>query len=111
MPNSSPLPDRELSSHEEEDSPRAVAGEPLIQRTKLTPAEIARRWGIKSHKVLAWIRSGELRAINAAETMTGRPRYLVDVKDLAAFERAREVVCRNPRTHNRSQNVGITEFF
>lgn len=82
-----------------------------IDRTKLTPPEIARRWGIKSHKVLAWIRSGELRAINAAECLGGRARYLVDVEDLAAFERSREVVGRVLRTPTRSHNTGITEYF
>lgn len=81
------------------------------QRTKLTPPEIARRWGIKSSKVLAWIRSGQLRAINAAESLGGRPRYLVDVKDLAAFERTREVTKPKPRRSNNSPNVGITEYF
>ena len=82
-----------------------------FQRTKLTPPEIARRWGIKSQKVLAWIHSGELRAINAAECLAGRPRYLVDVEDLAAFERAREVVSRKAKSLKRSSNAGITEYF
>ena len=86
-------------------------GQRDVERTKLTPPEIARRWGIKSHKVLAWIRSGDLRAINAAATLDGRPRYLIDLEDLAAFERAREVVAKKPRRSRKSQDVGITEFF
>ena len=85
---------------------------PDTHRTKLTPPEIARRWGIKAHKVLAWIHSGELRAINAAERLGGRPRYLVDVADLAAFERGREVVAL-PRQNStrKSKNIGVTEYF
>ena len=86
-------------------------GQQDIERTKLTPPEVARRWGIKSHKVLAWIRSGALRAINAAESLDRRPRYLIDVEDLAAFERAREIVVQKPRRSRMSQNDGITEFF
>lgn len=34
-------------------------------RTKLSPPELAKRWGIDPAKVIAWIHSGELRAINA----------------------------------------------
>lgn len=62
-------------------------------RTKLRPPEIAQRFGVDVKKVLAWIHSGELRAINAAEKADGdKPRFLVDVADLEEFERRRAVV-------------------
>lgn len=81
-------------------------------RTKLTPPEIARRWGIKSQKVLAWIRSGELRAINAAERPEGRARYLVDVEDLAAFERRRRVIPPAKRiAKQKRKTTNIKEYF
>ena len=56
---------------------------------KCTPPEIAKRFGIAHDKVLAWIRSGELRAINGATAPDGRPRYLIDEADLLAFEARR----------------------
>lgn len=59
---------------------------------KLTPPQIARMWGISPEKVLAWIRSGELRAFNISRHPHGRPRYLVDIDDLAEFEANRAVV-------------------
>lgn len=59
---------------------------------KLTPPQIARRFGVSPEKVLAWIKAGELRAINASTRADGRPRYLVDETDLDAFEQQREVV-------------------
>ncbi|MDP6558283.1 MAG: helix-turn-helix domain-containing protein [Pirellulaceae bacterium] len=65
-------------------------------KRKLTPPEIARLWGITSDKVLAWIRSGELRAIDASTKCGDRPRYLIDVDDLAAFERSRSNVATPP---------------
>lgn len=68
----------------------------MIQKNKLTPPEIARMWGIAVDKVWAWIRSGELRAINAAEQRHGRPRYLVDRDDLAKFEECRRVLPPTP---------------
>jgi len=61
-----------------------------IQKTKLTPPEIAKCWGVSVEKILAFIRSGELRAINAAfPGRNQRPRFLIDVADLADFERRR----------------------
>jgi len=84
-----------------------------ITRTKLTPPQIARMWGIKCHKVLAWIRSGELKAMNAAEKLGGRPRYLVDKSDLAAFEKGRQVI-PTPLQSNRRKHKNdscVTEYF
>ena len=46
------------------------------QRTKSTPPQLAAEWGIDTHKIIGWIRSGELRAINVATTRTGRPEVL-----------------------------------
>ena len=58
-------------------------------RTKLTPPELARRWGVSADKILAFIRSGQLRTCNVATTPNGRPRWLIDLADLAVFEQAR----------------------
>ncbi len=62
-----------------------------VNRRKLTPPMIARTWGIDVKKVIAWITSGELRAINGATHPGQRPRFLVDVDDLKTFEAARAV--------------------
>src|SRR5437660_5835359 len=43
-------------------------------KVKLTPPEVAKMWGITPEKVIAFIRSGELRAINVATRLGGRPR-------------------------------------
>ena len=48
-----------------------VTGDPL----DLTPAQVAASRGIGVSKVYAWIRSGELEAIDLARTRTGRPRW------------------------------------
>lgn len=62
-----------------------------MKRTKLTPPMIARGWGTGVDKVHALIRSGALRAINLS-LGTRKPRYLVDLADLAAFEQSRVVI-------------------
>jgi hypothetical protein len=42
--------------------------------------------------VLAFIVSGELRAINLATLTHNRPRYVIDIADIEAFEKSRLVV-------------------
>ena len=58
-------------------------------RTKLTTTEVAQLWGVSVGKIMTWIRNGELRAINVAQRLGGRPRYRIDVADLTDFENRR----------------------
>jgi excisionase family DNA binding protein len=55
----------------------------------LTVRDVARRYRVGEDKVRAWIARGELRAINTAAVLCGRPRWVVPTEALAAFERAR----------------------
>lgn len=60
----------------------------------LTPGEVAARYGVGRDKVLGWIRSGQLRAVNLASA-TGadrRDRWRITAADLAAFEAVRQSV-------------------
>ena len=88
---------------------------PTTERTKLTPPQIARRWGIAVDKALCWIRSGELVAMDASTSRTGRPRYLIDVADLERFEAGRRVSAdgRSPRRRRVGRGAAQreTEFF
>jgi hypothetical protein len=80
-------------------------------RRKLTPPDVAAIYGVSPDKVLAWIRSGELRAINAATSQSGRPRYLVDLDDLNSFEE-RRTVQPPPNGRRRTRPKGdVIEFF
>ena len=79
-------------------------------KTKRSPPEVARDWGISPEKVIDWIRSGELRAMNAAARPGGRPRYLIDVRDLEAFQLRRSVQ-PTPRTHRRRAPPDVIEYF
>lgn len=78
----------------------------------LTPPEVARRWRVRHDKVLTWIRSGELRAINVATKPDGRPSYRVDPDDLRAFANRRTVVTspRQPK-RKRRQKQPSKEYF
>ena len=81
-------------------------------RQKLTPPELARQWRIKPEKILAWIRSGELRAINVATEQRGRPRYLIEPDEVEAFEQRRAVVERPVLNRRRGQRSnGVPHYF
>ncbi|MDZ4780097.1 MAG: helix-turn-helix domain-containing protein [Planctomycetia bacterium] len=85
---------------------------PIVERSKLSPPQLAKLWGISTEKVLTWIRSGELKAIDAVSRRGERPRYLIDVRDLEAFERSRStspVVDPSPRRKRTPE--GVMEFF
>jgi excisionase family DNA binding protein len=55
----------------------------------LTVREVARRYRVGEDKVRAWIRRGELRAINTAAVLCGRPRWVIPAEALSEFERQR----------------------
>ena len=82
-------------------------------RCKVTPPALAKSWGISVDKVLTWIRSGELRAIDASTRHGGRPRYLIDPVDVEAFEAKRTVQPQVPHTRRgrRPRDGSVTEFF
>ena len=54
-----------------------------------TPPELAKLKGVHAEKILAWIRSGELRATNYATHRSGRPRWRIKLEDWIAFEEGR----------------------
>ena len=81
---------------------------------KMTPPQYARQLGVDTAKVLKWIRSGELRAFNAATNPKGKPRYLIDVTDAAAFEAQRSATPSPPVRQSRRKNrlpEGFVKYF
>jgi transposase len=55
----------------------------------LTVRDVARRYRVGEDKVRTWIRRGELKAINTAAALCGRPRWVVPADALGEFERRR----------------------
>ncbi len=53
------------------------------------PLQVAKRFGVDHIKVLRWINSGELHAINVATRPTGQVRWRISAEALADFERRR----------------------
>lgn len=69
----------------------------------LTPPEIAARLGIKPDRVIGWIRTGQLRAVNVGDR--SRPRWKIKPADLAAFELARSNLATLPRAQPRRRRA------
>ena len=81
---------------------------------KMTPPKLAELWGVSPDKIIGFIRSGELRAIDISSNRGSvRPRYLIDKKDIESFELARAVVPPAPRTKRRRlrRDPAIKEYF
>ncbi|WP_442484453.1 helix-turn-helix domain-containing protein [Aeoliella sp. SH292] len=71
-------------------------------KSYLTPPEICKQLRVSSHKVLGWIRRGELRAVNVSDTGF-RPRYRVSQQSLDEFLESREVQPPPPRVRRKRQ--------
>ena len=78
----------------------------------LTVREVAERYAVTEHGVLAWIRSGELRAINCGRRPGAKkPRWRVTADALAAFELLRTPSPPPPRTRRRNQIGDAIAFY
>ena len=77
----------------------------------LTPPQVARRYGVKAERVIGWIRSGELRAINLSSKGSRRPRFRIDPEDLRVFELKRSVTPAKKASRPRRKQAGVAEYF
>jgi hypothetical protein len=55
-----------------------------------TVRDVALRYRVSEAKVLGWIARRELPAINVADRLCSRPRWVITPEDLEAFERRRQ---------------------
>jgi len=70
--------------------PGAVVEAPSsVVAARLTVRDVARRYRVGPDKVRGWINRGLLRAINTADKLCRRPRWVVLPESLAEFERQR----------------------
>lgn len=78
-----------------------------------SPAEFAARHGCKVDKVLGWIDSKELAAINTAANPHGaKPRWRITEEAIADFERRRSTVVAAPSlSRKKRQDAEVIQFF
>ena len=78
--------------------------------TYRTPPEIAKELRIRPDKVLTWIRSGELAAIDVSETAGGRPRWRISEADLQDFLKRRRATPPPKQTRQRRAKPAKSYF-
>ena len=79
--------------------------------TYMTPNQLAKRWRVSPDKVAAWIRSGELRALNVASAGSTRPRWRIPPEAVQAFEAARSCHRQAPPPKRRKRDEQVTAYF
>ncbi len=95
-----------------------IAAEPAVRDTTitqqqkhgLTVREVARRYRVSPDRVRAWIRRGELAALNTADVRSRKPRLVVMPEALERFERGR-VATAPPAPPKRKRQPGRIDFF
>jgi excisionase family DNA binding protein len=82
----------------------------ILHQRGLTITDVAHRYRVKRDKVRAWIRRGELRAVNTAATACGKPRFVVTAEALAEFEKRRTDSPAKPEPRRRRRGE-LVDFF
>ena len=76
----------------------------------LSPPQVARRLGVDPHRVVRWIRNGELVGINLGDGPQ-RPRYRISESDLAVFLASRAAGPTAKVARRRRRDPTVCEFF
>ncbi len=80
----------------------------------LSPSALARRYGVKVHKVHQWIATGEIAAVNVATDRSGRPRWRIAAEAVEQFEAARSNTtgpAPAARSRKRRRQTNVKEYY
>ncbi len=74
--------------------------------------QAAERFAVSQHTVLAWIRTGELAAINVGRSALGKPHWRITPDSLQAFEllRSAQPHIDRPR-RRRKRSADVVKFY
>ncbi len=74
--------------------------------------DFARRLGVSPEKVITWIKSGELVAVDVSmKPGVGKPRYRIDPAEIESFLSRRSVRPAIKPMKRRRAAQGVTEYF
>jgi excisionase family DNA binding protein len=75
-----------------------------------TPAELARLLRVSPDRIRAWIKAGELGAIDTARHRCGRPRYVILPHHLKEFEQRRSTA-PPPKPSRRRRRPSVIDYY
>ncbi len=79
--------------------------------TRLIPSEVGKRLRKKPSTVIAMIRAGVLPAIDTRMPGSKRPRFVIDLRDVEAFEEQRTIRPRgNPEKRAKRLSTADPDF-
>ena len=82
----------------------------MSTRTTYSPPELAKLLGVKSTKVLTWIATGEITAINVATRRDGQPRWRIEAAEAERFKASRSS-SPPPKPAKRRPVVAAKDYF
>ena len=77
----------------------------------LTPPQVSALLGVGHDKILAWVHSGELRAVDLSATRGKRPRWRISRDDLDVFLACRSATTPPKTRQRRRQPDNVTTFY
>ena len=75
-----------------------------------TIKDLCRRWRCGSEKIRKFLRNGELRGINLASNLAGKPQFRITAESVREFEERRSTVPPPKPARRRKQKESI-DFF
>jgi hypothetical protein len=76
-----------------------------------TVPELSRFLRVGRDRVRRWIRAGELRAVNVASALCGKPRWIITPDALVEFERRRQAVAPPKPARRRRRQETMIDYF
>lgn len=73
--------------------------------------ELAKILRVSPDKIRGWIRSGNLKAINIASTLAGKPRFVILPKHLEEFEQTRTTGPPPKTIRKKRKPKGYIDFY
>jgi excisionase family DNA binding protein len=86
------------------------ADTPAAPARGLTVADVAARYRVSRDKVRAWIRRGELSAVNTSSAVCAKPRWVIPPEALAIFER-RRAAALPPKPPRRRRRPELIDYY
>jgi hypothetical protein len=73
-------------------------------------ADLARRWKVGADKIYAFLRRGELVAVNVATNVSGRPQWRITPESVERFEQRRSSA-PPPKPARRKKRTPQIDFY